>query len=145
MRNTRRRQQRRQRGGAAGLPTTIWGDWANYPGALAWSATTQAPPPLANGGLYTSPQSTGEWASRPMPATLYAQSVEAARIAHTPEVFFHQRPADNSGASYSPIVGSTASPLHTSMTQGPMLKGGSQRRRYRYRDSPPTKKTRKHK
>lgn len=119
--------RREQRGGATSI--TTWGDWANYPGALAWSATTQAPPPLANGGLYSGAQSTGEWASRPIPATQYAFSMEAARIAHTPEVFFHQRPADNSGASFSPIVGSPASPQHTSMTQGPMLKGGARRRR----------------
>jgi hypothetical protein len=105
----------------ATLPITTWGAWANYPGALAWSATTYAPPPLANGGLYTSPQSTGEWASKPMPATQYAFALEAAHISHTPEVFYHQRPNDNSGASYSPIVGSPASPLHTSMTQGPMI------------------------
>lgn len=107
----------------ASLPITTWGVWANYPGALAWGPTTSAPPPLANGGLYTSPQSTGEWASKPMPATQYAFALEAARISHTPEVFFHQRPNDNSGASFSPIVGSPASPQHRDMTQGPMIIG----------------------
>jgi hypothetical protein len=106
------------------LPITTWGQWSQYPGALAWSASTQAPPPLANGGLYTAAQSTGAWASQPMPATQYGFAVEAAKIAHTPEVFYHQRPNDNSGASYSPIVGTPASPQHYSMTQGPKLVGG---------------------
>ncbi len=129
-RHTRRRQ-RKQRGAGLSdfLPTTTWGNWSNYPGALAWSASTQAPPPLANGGLYSGAQSTGEWASRPMPATQYAFAMESARIAHTPEVFYHQRPADNQGASFSPIVGSPASPQHYSMTQGYKLTGGSRRRR----------------
>lgn len=120
---------RKHRGGGLStiLPTTTWGQWSQYPGALAWSASTQAPAPLANGGLYTGAQSTGAWASQPMPATQYAFAVEAAKIAHTPEVFYHQRPNDNSGASYSPIVGSPASSQHTSMTQGSRLTGGSRK------------------
>ena len=83
------------------LPTTTWGSWSNYPGALAWSPTTQAPPPLANGGLYTGPQSTGAWASQPFPATQYGEMVEAAKTAGNPDVFFQQRPNDNTGASLS--------------------------------------------
>ena len=103
-------RSRKQRGGAntglsSVLPTTSWGNWSSYPGALAWSATSQAPPPLANGGLYTAPQSTGAWASQPFPATLYAWSAEASRVAGNPEVFYHQRPNDNNGASFSPYVG----------------------------------------
>jgi len=76
----RTRRQRRHVGGVAYLPITTWGAWANHPGALAWSATTTAPPPLANGGLYTMNQSTGEWASRPFPATLAALELESARL-----------------------------------------------------------------
>lgn len=103
-------RSRKQKGGAntglsSVLPTTSWGNWSSYPGALAWSATSQAPPPLANGGLYTAPQSTGAWASQPFPATLYAWSAEASRVAGNPEVFYHQRPNDNNGASFSPYVG----------------------------------------
>ncbi len=123
------------------LPVTTWGQWSQYPGALAWSASTQAPSPLANGGLYTAPQSTGTWASQPMPATQYGFAVEAAKIAHTPEVFYHQRPNDNSGASYSPIVGSPASPQHYSMTQGPKI-GGRHRRSSR-RSSTKTRRQRR--
>ena len=79
----------RQRGGNLSnvLPVTTWGQWASYPGALAWSASSQAPAPLANGGLYSSPQSTGAWASQPFPATQYAMSIEAARTSGTPDVF----------------------------------------------------------
>ncbi len=103
----------RKRGGGF-LPTTTWGQWSSYPGALAWSSSTEAPAPLANGGLYTAPQSTGAWASQPFPATQYALAVESAKIAHTPEVFYHQRPNDNMGASYSPYVGTAISSEHYS-------------------------------
>lgn len=134
---TRRRQHRRntqrhkQRGAGLSnvLPITTWGQWSSYPGALAWSASTQAPPPLANGGLYSGPQSTGAWASSPFPATQYAWSVEAARTSGIPDVFYHQRPADNMGADFSPFVGTPISPQHYSATAGPKLSGGSRRRR----------------
>ncbi len=121
------RRTRRQRGAGLSdvLPTTTWGQWAQYPGALAWSATTQAPPPLANGGLYTAPQSTGAWASSPMPATQYAQAVEAARVSGNPDVFYHQRPVDNSGASFSPYV---AQPLSAQHYSAQARVGGGRRR-----------------
>lgn len=131
----RRRSTKRQRGGGLSdvLPITTWGQWGSYPGALAWSANTQAPPPLANGGLYTNPQSTGGWASSPFPATQYAMSVEAARTSGLPDVFYHQRPNDNSGASFSPYVGSAVSSQHYSATAGPSLQHGGRRRRHHSR------------
>lgn len=110
------------------LPITTWGSWASYPGALAWSATAQAPAPLANGGLYTGSQSTGEWASKPFPATQYAESVEAAKVANNPDVFWQQRPNDNMGASFSPYVGDTISNKHWSASAGPSLQGGGTRK-----------------
>ena len=115
---------------SGGIPTTSWGPWANVPGATAWSATTQAPPPLANGGLYTGPQSTGAWASQPMPATQYAFAAEAAKVAGNTDVFYQQRPNDNQGASFSPFVGSVASPVHFDATMGPKI-GGTRRRNNR--------------
>ena len=136
---------RRQRGAGLSdvLPTTSWGtQWANYPGALAWSATTQAPPPLANGGLYTNAQSTGAWASHPFPATQYAEAMEASRIANNPDVFYQQRPADNSGAGFSPYVGSPASAQHYSATMGPKM-GGSRSRTMRRRNSRNNRKSHK--
>ncbi len=141
-RSCRRRRgtsRHRQRGGALSdiLPITTWGQWASYPGALAWSASTQAPPPLANGGLYSSPQSTGGWASSPFPATQYAMSVEAARASGIPDVFYHQRPSDNNGADFSPFVGTPVTSQHYSATAGPSLRGGGGGRR--------RKKTRRHK
>lgn len=113
-----RKTSRRQRAGGLSdvLPTTSWGSWASYPGALAWSASTQAPPPLANGGLYTGPQSTGAWASTPLPATQYGFAVEAAKTAGNPDVFWQQRPNDNTGASFSPYVGTPISDKHYSAT-----------------------------
>ena len=96
------------------LPITNWGDWSKYPGALAWSPTTQAPAPLANGGLYSGPQSTGAWASKPFPATQYALAAEAAKVSQNPEVFYHQRIADNNGASYSPVVHIQPGPQYSS-------------------------------
>ena len=119
-----------QRAGALSdvLPTTTWGSWASYPGALAWSASQQAPPPLANGGLYTGPQSTGEWASKPFPATQYAEAVEAAKVANNPDVFWQQRPNDNTGASFSPYVGEAVSNQHWSATAGPSLQGGGKKK-----------------
>ena len=139
---TRRHRSRRhrQRGGNLSniLPVTTWGQWASYPGALAWSASTQAPAPLANGGLYTSPQSTGAWASQPFPATQYAMSVEAAHTSGIPDVFYHQRPSDNNGADFSPFVGSPITSQHYSATAGPSLQKGGKRRRM-------AMKTRRHK
>jgi hypothetical protein len=113
------------------LPTTTWGSWSNYPGALAWSATTQAPPPLANGGLYTGPQSTGTWASQPFPATQYGEMVEAAKTAGNPDVFFQQRPNDNTGASFSPYVSVPLSNQHYSAEQPAQFGGKRNRRRSR--------------
>ena len=110
------------------LPTTTWGYWANYPGAIMWSKDTQAPPPLANGGLYTGPQSTGPWASTPFPATQYGEMVEAAKTAQNPEVFFHQRPNDNTGASFSPYVAVPLSAQHYSAEMpAPATYGGGRR------------------
>lgn len=99
------------------LPVTTWGSWKHYPGALvASSATTQIPRPLANGGLYTDPQSTGAWASSPFPPTQYAASVTAAQTSHIPEVFFHQPVA-------LPYVGSPATSKHYSATMGAKIGG----------------------
>ena len=119
-RKNKSRTSKNQRGAGLSevLPTTTWGQWANFPGALAWSANSQAPAPLANGGLYTGPQSTGSWASSPFPATQYAESVEAAKISGNPDVFYHQRPNDNQGASFSPYVGTAISDKHYSATSG---------------------------
>jgi hypothetical protein len=124
-RNTKRNTKKQRGGGLSDvLPTTTWGSWANYPGALAWGPGVTAPPPLANGGLYTGPQSTGAWASSPFPATQYAEAVEAARISQNPEVFFHQRPNDNLGASFSPYVAIPLSNQHYSAQQPGKMMGG---------------------
>ena len=121
----KQKQTRRMKGGNLSqvLPTTSWGSWGNYPGALAWSANTQAPAPLANGGLYTGQQSTGPWASSPFPATQYGWALGSAEAAKIPDVFYQQRPNDNSGASFSPYVGSPASSVHYSATMGPKIGG----------------------
>lgn len=131
---TNARKSRRMRGGNLSevLPTTTWGQWATYPGALVWGANNaQAPPPLANGGLYTGQQSTGAWASSPFPATQYGWAVGAAEAAKNPDVFYQQRPNDNSGASFSPYVGSPASPSHYSATMGAKIGGGRRRKNRR--------------
>ena len=140
-----RRNTRKMRGGALSdvLPTTSWGEWSNHPGALAWSANTQAPPPLANNGLYTSPQSTGEWASRPFPSTQYAWAMESAKTANNPDVFFQQRPNDNSGASFSPYVGVPASSQHYSATMGKMAGGKHSRKKRSTRQRKHRKNNRK--
>jgi len=155
MRKSRRSQRRntRRRGGSmfltqqmpasqpgglsAILPTTSWGRWEPFPQSYQWAPHTAAPAALANGGLYTNPQSTGQWASSPFPATQYAFASEAARVSGLPEVAYHQRPNDNYGASYSPITGTPITPNHWSASgpAGP-IKGGSRRhrtRRYRRR------------
>lgn len=124
------------------LPTTTWGQWSNYPGALAWSPNTTAPPPLANGGLYTGPQSTGIWASTPFPATQYGEMAEATRLAGNPDVFYQQRPNDNTGASFSPYVSVPLSAEHYS-AEMPAKVGGRRRSRRRNRKS--RKLSRRHK
>jgi hypothetical protein len=122
-RNSRRRGlafMRAQRGGAfygglnALLPTTTWGEWASNPAATAWGAETQAPAPLANGGLYNSPQSTGAWASSPMPATQHAFALEAAKVSGLPEVAYHQGIAAGTGNNFSPYVHAPLSSNHYS-------------------------------
>lgn len=130
------------------LPTTTWGYWANYPGSIMWSKDTQAPPPLANGGLYTGPQSTGPWASQPFPATQYAEMVEASRVAQNPDVFFHQRPNDNTGASFSPMVAVPLSNQHYSAEMpAPISYGGARKQRKQTKRTKRTarKQSRKHK
>lgn len=101
MQTRKRRMQRmqrmqRQRGGAYPfLPQTVWGP--GWPMASTQASQTgQLPAPLANGGMFTGPQSTGPWASTPFPPTQYAHALE------TGPAFFHQRPNDNFGASFSP-------------------------------------------
>ena len=116
---TRRQRKRNQKGGAAGslseiLAITTWGKWGSMPGAVAWSPTQDAPSPLANGGLYTSSQSTAPWASQPFPATQYAMSAEAAKTAQNPMVFYQQRPTTDVGGSWSPYVGTAISNQHWS-------------------------------
>lgn len=113
---------------SSALPTTDWGRWANHPSSYQWSASTSAPAPLANGGLYTNPQSTGVWASSPFPATQQAFAVEAAKVSGLPEVAYHQRPNDNFGSSFSPVVGTplTANHWSSSGPAGP-IKGGSRK------------------
>lgn len=96
------------------LPITTWGSWSALPGALAWSPTMAAPPPLANGGLYTNPQSTGPWASTPFPATQYALAAESARVSQLPNIFYQQRPADSVGNTWTPYVGQSISNQHWS-------------------------------
>lgn len=128
------------------LPTTDWGRWASTPAATAWGPTTSAPAPLANGGLYTNPQSTAPWGSSPFPATQYAMAVEAAKVSGLPEVAYHQRPNDNFGSSYSPVVTSPISPSHYSVSgpAGPIpAKGGSRRRLRKARKTRNTRQTRR--
>ena len=86
------------------LPTTTWsaGGWATPEQATQFSAYKSAPPPLANGGMFTGPQSTGPWASTPFPPTQWAHSLEAATGSAGAKVFEHQKPNDNFGASFSP-------------------------------------------
>jgi hypothetical protein len=115
---------------SASLPITNWGRWEPHAPSYAWGPNTSGPSPLANGGLYTNPQSTQSWGSAPFPATQHAFALEAAKISGLAEVAYHQRPNDNYGASFSPQVGTPISPLHSSLSgpAGPM-KGGSRRSR----------------
>lgn len=114
--NRKSMRRMRTRGGGLSnvLPVTTWGKWDSLPGSTLWSPSQQAPAPLANGGLYTGSQSTGSWASSPFPATQYAMSVEAARTANNPVVFYQQRPDPMAGSSWSPYVGQSISPDHWS-------------------------------
>uniref|UniRef100_A0A6C0DTJ1 Uncharacterized protein n=1 Tax=viral metagenome TaxID=1070528 RepID=A0A6C0DTJ1_9ZZZZ len=120
---------------SASLPTTDWGRWEPYAPSYGWGPNTSAPAPLANGGLYTDTQSTQPWGSAPFPATQHAFALEASKISGLPEVAYHQRPNDNYGASYSPLVGSPISPLHSSLSgpAGPMRGGMRSRRRRMHR------------
>lgn len=96
------------------MPVTTWGKWESLPGSTLWGPSSQAPPPLANGGLYTNPQSTGVWASQPFPATQYALAAESATLAKNPDIFYHQRPTTSVGNSWSPYVGQAISNQHWS-------------------------------
>jgi hypothetical protein len=110
---------------SSSLPTTGWGRWEQFPETYAWGPNAAAPAALANGGLYTNPQSTQPWASSPFPATQHAFALEGAKVSGLPEVAYHQRPNDNYGASYSPVVSSPISSVHTSHSgpAGPMSGG----------------------
>ena len=87
------------------LPTTTWSAgtaWSTPEQAIQFGPYKSAPPPLANGGMFTGPQSTGAWASTPFPPTQWAHSLEAATGSAGAKVFEHQKPNDNFGASFSP-------------------------------------------
>ena len=113
------------------MPTTDWGRWSTYSPTYAWGPATAAPAPLANGGLYTNPQSTQPWGSSPFPATQHAWALEGAKVSGLQEVAYHQRPNDNYGESYSPRIGTPISPLHSSLSgsAGPIRGGGRGKRR----------------
>lgn len=115
------------------LPVDSWGRWAETPESYQASPNTSLPPPLANGGLYTNPQSTAPWASSPFPATQHALALEAAATSGLPEVAYHQRPNDNFGASFSPYVASPITSQHSSASgpAGPFMKGGRKSRQLR--------------
>ncbi len=111
------------------LPNDNWHRWSGFDAARQWGPHTSAPAPLANGGLYTNPQSTAPWASSPFPATQHAFALEAAKVSGLPEVAYHQRPNDNFGASFSPVVGTTITANHWSASgpEGPIMRGGKRR------------------
>ena len=113
------------------LPNDNWHRWSAYDAAKQWGPNTSAPAPLANGGLYTNPQSTAPWASSPFPATQHAFALEAAKVSGLPEVAYHQRPNDNYGASFSPVVGTTITPSHWSASgpAGPFVQNGGRKNR----------------
>jgi hypothetical protein len=113
------------------LPTTGWGAWASYPDAVSAQPLqgTTMPAPLANGGLYTGPQSTGEWASQPFPATQQAWAIEASKVSQTPEVGYHQRPTDNWGANPGPYNSVPLSISHYSAGLPPQNGGRRKTRR----------------
>ena len=112
------------------LPNDSWGRWSSFEPSYQWGPHTAAPAPLANGGLYTNPQSTAEWASSPFPATQHAFALEAAKVSGLPEVAYHQRPNDNSGASFSPVVGTpiTSNNWSASGPAGPFVQAGGAKR-----------------
>jgi hypothetical protein len=89
------------------------------------------PPALANGGLYTAPQSTGEWASQPFPATQQAMSLEASKVSGFPEVGYQQRPTDNWGANPGPYNSLPLSSVHYSAGLPPQSAGSRTKRRVR--------------
>ena len=111
------------------LPNDNWHRWAPHSEAYQWGPHTSAPAPLANGGLYTNPQSTAPWGSSPFPATQHAFALEGAKISGLPEVAYHQRPNDNFGASFSPVVGSTITPNNWSASgpAGPFKQEGGRK------------------
>jgi len=111
------------------LPNDNWGRWSSTESAYQWGPHTSAPAALANGGLYTNPQSTAPWASSPFPATQHAFALESAKISGLPEVAYHQRPNDNSGASFSPVVGTPITSNHSSASgpAGPIIQSGGKR------------------
>jgi len=113
------------------LPVDNWHRWSPYPEARQWGPNTSAPAALANGGLYTNPQSTAPWGSSPFPATQHAFALEAAKVSGLPEVAYHQRPNDNYGASFSPVVGTAITPNHWSASgpTGPILQAGGRKNR----------------
>lgn len=115
------------------LPNDNWHRWSAYDAAKQWGPNTSAPAPLANGGLYTNPQSTAPWASSPFPATQHAFALEAAKVSGLPEVAYHQRPNDNFGASFSPVVGTPITTSHWSASGpvGPFTQAGGKRRNNR--------------
>lgn len=84
------------------------------------------PAPLANGGLYTGAQSTGEWASQPFPATQQALAIEASKISGHNEVGYHQRPTDNWGANSGPYNSVPLSPVHYSAGLPPQVQQTTQ-------------------
>jgi hypothetical protein len=105
------------------LPNDSLGRWESHQEATQWGPNTSAPAPLANGGLYTNPQSTASWASSPFPATQHALALESAAVSGIPEVAYHQRPNDNFGASFSPRIATPITPQHWSASGpiGPVL------------------------
>jgi len=134
---------------SSNLPNDSWGRWAPYADARQSGPTTALPAPLANGGLYTNPQSTAVWASSPFPATQNAFALEAAKVSGLPEVAYHQRPNDNFGASFSPVVGTPVTPQHYSATgpAGPILQtqsGGKRSESKRKRNNRKNAKSRKY-
>jgi hypothetical protein len=61
-------------------------------------------------------------------------SVAAAQTSGNPDVFYQQRPNDNTGTSFSPYVGSPVTPNHYSATMGPKI-GGKRRATRKARQS----------
>ena len=130
------------------LPVDSWHRWTPYSEARQWGPHTEAPAALANGGLYTNPQSTAPWGSAPFPATQHAFALEGSKISGLPEVAYHQRPNDNFGASFSPVVGTPITPNHHSASGpgGPFIEnqsGGRRSRKNRKRKNSKSRKNRR--